>query len=565
MDTEDDDTNGLFDGARRIWDRVTGSGDEAESHSEVGEEVDRDPHSDDDADLFDTTVGHVSDAIDAFGEVAESAIEAVTEEMAVEDASDDHSDDDADLFGMVAGGVSDAVDTLGEVVASAVEEMAAEDHDPSGPGRLVSEDFDAESHEEDQGAHHSHRKAQNSHTEGHDAPPAEASVGEFLGLAVEQIGDDYRFGAEASLSDDDPDEFDSSELVQWAANRAGARMPDGSWNQYKAMARAGATTDVSAALDRPGALLFRFSSDPFDTHGRPSISHVAISLGDGRVIEATDAGDNEVQVREAGDRFNYAAVIPEFADDVIEAEDVTAMFDALVDFSEDELSPGEGSDKSEDDEYSEFQTKLASRVDDEDFDGVTTDMETMAGGMVAASVDDDHDGLTNVAEARLGTDPNNRDTDGDKIPDLMEVRLGTDPLVPDAMPERMEPGAYESDGTDVGDLFEGMAKVEGIAKNQWDAEREAADQEAADQAAIDQTADLDLGDDLMEPTYVITDPALVDVQGYLESLDGTSAPEPEVLVEDPVTVPEELMNDTFRRIDDSIGDLVVNVDEVDGD
>ncbi len=47
--------------------------------------------------------------------------------------------------------------------------------------------------------------------------------------------------------------------------------------------------------------------------------------------------------------------------------------------------------------------------------------------------DPDNDGLTNLQEYLLGTDPTNPDTDGDGIPDGQEVALGRDPLVPDTL------------------------------------------------------------------------------------------------------------------------------------
>lgn len=46
----------------------------------------------------------------------------------------------------------------------------------------------------------------------------------------------------------------------------------------------------------------------------------------------------------------------------------------------------------------------------------------------AMLMDTDNDGLPDVVEAVVGTDPRNPDTDGDGVPDADEVRLGLDPL-----------------------------------------------------------------------------------------------------------------------------------------
>jgi len=46
-------------------------------------------------------------------------------------------------------------------------------------------------------------------------------------------------------------------------------------------------------------------------------------------------------------------------------------------------------------------------------------------------VDRDGDGLSDRAEQKLGTDPDNPDTDGDGLSDGEEVALGTDPNDPD--------------------------------------------------------------------------------------------------------------------------------------
>lgn len=71
--------------------------------------------------------------------------------------------------------------------------------------------------------------------------------------------------------------------------------------------------------------------------------------------------------------------------------------------------------------------------------------------------DADRDGLSDLAEQRIGTNPNNADTDGDTIPDAFEVfGSGTSPIKADSngngMPDNVEfalddPNAYaDSDG-----------------------------------------------------------------------------------------------------------------------
>jgi cell wall-associated NlpC family hydrolase len=91
----------------------------------------------------------------------------------------------------------------------------------------------------------------------------------FLREALSQNGKPYVFGAEASPTNANPKALDCSELVEWASTRAGVPFPDGSANQIDA-AR---PLSVEQALRTPGALLYR-------------PGHIAISLGDGRTIEA---------------------------------------------------------------------------------------------------------------------------------------------------------------------------------------------------------------------------------------------------------------------------------------
>lgn len=52
--------------------------------------------------------------------------------------------------------------------------------------------------------------------------------------------------------------------------------------------------------------------------------------------------------------------------------------------------------------------------------------------------DPDKDGLSNLDESRLGTDPQNRDTDGDGASDRAESRAGTDPLSNSSVPSASE-------------------------------------------------------------------------------------------------------------------------------
>jgi cell wall-associated NlpC family hydrolase len=99
------------------------------------------------------------------------------------------------------------------------------------------------------------------------------SAYDFVALALKQVGDSYVYGAEASLSSSDPSVFDCSELVQWAAARVGCFMPDGSSNQMNYMRSKGTTCSVTEAKRVRGALLWK-------------PGHIAISLGDGRTVEA---------------------------------------------------------------------------------------------------------------------------------------------------------------------------------------------------------------------------------------------------------------------------------------
>lgn len=78
----------------------------------------------------------------------------------------------------------------------------------------------------------------------------------------------------------------------------------------------------------------------------------------------------------------------------------------------------------------EFLLGTDPRNPDTDGDGVS-DGEEVKRGTNPLNPDTDGDGLTDGEEIRLGTNPLNPDTDGDGIPDGIEVKLGLNPLVAD--------------------------------------------------------------------------------------------------------------------------------------
>src|SRR5262249_10935261 len=87
------------------------------------------------------------------------------------------------------------------------------------------------------------------------------------------------------------------------------RMPDGSWLQARHCHDHHTMATVAQAERTQGALLFKFHGDPFHG-GRPSVAHVAVSLGNGSTIEARNkqAGGGRVPVGGRGGR--HAALVP---------------------------------------------------------------------------------------------------------------------------------------------------------------------------------------------------------------------------------------------------------------
>jgi cell wall-associated NlpC family hydrolase len=265
------------------------------------------------------------------------------------------------------------------------------------------------------------------------APPEVAEAGgaegdrvrQFLDLALAQTGDSYVFGSEAPTSDVDPDVFDCSELVQWAGGRLGVELPDGSWLQYLALQERGALVPVEQAVNTPGALLFSFDTEPTPGGGRPGSAHVAISLGDGTTIEARGTRYG-VGSWETGDRFQYAAVIPELGGD-LGAGAVAALADPLAD----PLAAGAGVPAG----------PAIPAGPDTDGDGAPDDFE-MSRGLDPALPDSDDDGLADGFELTIGTDALAVDSDHDMLSDAFEVQARLNPLSPDSDGDGMT-DAYE--------------------------------------------------------------------------------------------------------------------------
>jgi peptidoglycan DL-endopeptidase CwlO len=122
--------------------------------------------------------------------------------------------------------------------------------------------------------------------------PAQLSV--FLRAAVSRVGMPYVWGAAG------PAAFDCSGLVQWSLARAGVAMPRVAADQ----ARTGPAVPVSRL--QPGDLLF-YHTDPT---APGYISHVAIYLGKGLMIQAPEPGmDVQIVPVDLGSGFAGAVAV----------------------------------------------------------------------------------------------------------------------------------------------------------------------------------------------------------------------------------------------------------------
>ncbi|WP_239375896.1 NlpC/P60 family protein [Frankia sp. Cj5] len=263
----------------------------------------------------------------------------------------------------------------------------------------------------------------------------------FLDAALRQAGDHYVLGAEVNLDDPDPAAFDCSELTQWAAHQAGHDIPDGAWAQYSALRGEGMEIPVEQALRTPGALLFQFSDDAGRGPGEPASAHVAISLGDGRTIEARNPREGVGVFNDAGRWMTRAALVPGISAGTTAGGSPLAPGTAALAGSAATFGGGRGGT-------------------DSDADSLTDALEAQL-GTDPAKVDSDDDGLSDAYEIlRLHTSPLSADTDGDGIADSIELALGTNPGDPDTAHTGRLDGATgdaattDSDGDGLTDALE---------------------------------------------------------------------------------------------------------------
>ncbi|MBP2473882.1 hypothetical protein JOF53_002754 [Crossiella equi] len=105
-------------------------------------------------------------------------------------------------------------------------------------------------------------------------PQTSETAGTAIGFAMKELGKPYVWGAEG------PNSYDCSGLMQWSYRLAGLNLPRTSREQWFA----GAYVPVRQA--QPGDLVFW----AYNTNNPKTIHHVAMYLGDNKILEAQQTG-----------------------------------------------------------------------------------------------------------------------------------------------------------------------------------------------------------------------------------------------------------------------------------
>ena len=144
--------------------------------------------------------------------------------------------------------------------------------------RVEIQPFDERQEKQDEIDEEAARKAEEEARKAEEAAAAQRTpADEAVDVALAQLGKPYQWGGSG------PNSFDCSGLTSYAWAAAGVSLPRTSSAQYSA------TTRISRSDLRPGDLVFYHSP----------ISHVAMYIGDGKVVEAPNSGNN-VRIREDG-------------------------------------------------------------------------------------------------------------------------------------------------------------------------------------------------------------------------------------------------------------------------
>jgi cell wall-associated NlpC family hydrolase len=317
--------------------------------------------------------------------------------------------------------------------------------------------------------------------------PADDKLSVFLSSAKDQIGDRYVYGAPRTPTASDPRTFDCSSFTQWAARQAGVKLEGTAEYQYMQLKRMNHDIPVEQALKTKGALLFYFSREPSGALPAGQ-AHVAISLGDGRTVEAKGRKYG-VGEWSAHHRFNYAATVPGISDEkgfrahreAVSARSADDQGAGLVPADARAAAAGAGIYGSTGSVDGAVPVTAGTggngAAGATGLNGASAQASTAGAyqidpgrpvvrlpGAAETDPDSDSDGLTDAFEKLAGTDPNKADSDADGLSDGYEAFVShTDPLATDTDDDDVSDTEEVSLGTDAGRL-PGVAGVIGSGK-----------------------------------------------------------------------------------------------------
>lgn len=135
-----------------------------------------------------------------------------------------------------------------------------------------------------------------------------------------------------------------------------------------------------------------------------------------------------------GDKIESVPFVVSKKDDGYAVDFLDSDGDGLADIYEEMIGTDKNNPDTDDDGLTDYQEVYITDTDPLKYDSVTE-------GVSDADADSDSDGLSNVKEIELGTNPQKADTDNDGLSDGDEVNnYGTDPLKPDTDDDGLDDG-----------------------------------------------------------------------------------------------------------------------------